>query len=319
MEMERPMVSGSKVRFCGHDVTDEELELILETVADFPNLSRTELAHTVCELLNWRRPTGALKAHECRIFLEELGEHGILHLPGRQGPGKGGARTVRPGQRKARGPAPEILQGSVRDVAPIWLETVENPDDHRQWREWVGQYHYLGFTVPFGAQLRYFIGVSRPERKRVGCVQLSSPAWRMAVRDRWIGWDEAQKTRRLQLIVQNSRFLILPWVQIKNLASMTLALMARRVPDDWQERYNVRPVLLETLVDPAHFRGTCYAAANWIHLGLTTGRGRQDRTRRREELVPKEVFVYPLFRHWRKQLLDPSEEIAYRAIDPNDL
>jgi hypothetical protein len=313
------MPDGNKVRFCGHDVTAEELQLIAETVTDFPNLSRTELAHTVCELLDWRRPTGALKAHECRFFLEELDVCGILRLPDRQGSGSRAVRKIRPGQRDESEGQPEPLVGNVKDFGPVRLEMVESTTDQRQWREWVGHHHYLGFTVPFGAQLRYFVGISQPERIRVGCVQLSSPAWRMAARDRWIGWDEAQKTRRLQLIVQNSRFLILPWVQIKNLASSTLALVARQFPQDWQVRYNVRPVLLETLVDPAHYRGTCYIAANWIHLGITTGRGRQDRSHKRFGDAPKEVFVYPLNRHWQKHLLDPSELQPFKPVDPWDL
>jgi hypothetical protein len=313
------MVNGNTVRFCGQQVSTEELQLIAETVKDCSGLSRTELAHTICELLNWRRPTGALKAHECRFFLEELDANGVLYLPGRRGSGGGGAKTIRPGQRQ-EGPAlPEPFVGNVKDFGPVWLEMVESTADQRQWREWMGRHHYLGFTVPFGAHLRYFVGISRPESTRVGCVQLSSPAWRMAARDRWIGWDEVQKTRRLQLIVQNSRFLILPWVQIKNLASATLALVARQFPQDWQVRYNVRPVLLETLVDPAHYRGTCYIAANWIHLGITTGRGRQDRSHKHYGDAPKEVFVYPLNRHWRKQLLDPSELQPYKAVDPWDL
>jgi hypothetical protein len=313
------MVKDSEVRFCGHVVSSDELQLIAETVKDCSGLSRTELAHTVCELLNWRRPTGALKAHECRFFLEELNDQGILNLPGRRGSGSRAVRAIRPGRQKDKEILPEALVGSVEDFGPVWLETVASTDDQRLWREWVGRYHYLGFTVPFGAQLRYFVGISQPERARVGCVQLSSPAWRMAARDRWIGWDEAQKTRRLQLIVQNSRFLILPWVQIKNLASTTLALIARRVPEDWQVRYNVRPVLLETLVDPAHYRGICYKAANWVHLGTTTGRGRQDRSRERIGAAPKEVFIYPLNRHWREELLNPSEAPVYKPVDPWDL
>jgi hypothetical protein len=313
------MAKETRVRFCGHDVTGEELRLIIETVADFPNLSRTELAHTICEFLDWRRPTGALKAHECRFFLEELDASGILRLPDRQGNCSRTARKLQPGQRDEREDQPEPLVGNLKDFGPVWLETVETRDDQRQWREWVGRYHYLGFSVPFGAQIRYFAGISRPERARVGCVQLSSPSWRMAARERWIGWDEAQKTRRLQLIVQNSRFLILPWVQIKNLASATLALVARQTPQDWEKRYNVRPVLLETLVDPAHYRGTCYIAANWIHLGTTTGRGRQDRSHKRRGEAPKEVFVYPLHRHWRTHLLDPTELQPFKPVDPFDL
>ena len=131
----------------------------------------------------------------------------------------------------------------------------------------------------------------------VGCIQLSSPAWRMAARDRWIGWDDAARTRQLQRIVNNSRFLLFPFVQITNLASHVLSLLSRCVVRDWQASYRIRPVLLETLVDTQRFTGGCYRAANWIELGQTSGRGRQDRGHERHGSAPKTLFVYPLHRH----------------------
>jgi hypothetical protein len=198
-----------------------------------------------------------------------------------------------------------LFEAGLREVSPVTLEIVETPEDQRLWREWVGHHHYLGYKVPYGAQLRYFIRVHGPEPRRVGCLQLSSPAWRMAPRDRWIGWNEEERVRGLQRIVQNSRFLILPWVRIPHLASCALAHMARRVAADWEVRYAVRPVLLETLVDPARFRGTCYRAANWIFLGTTTGRGRMDREHRRDGAAPKDIFVYPLCRGAREKLRNP--------------
>jgi hypothetical protein len=298
------MRKGDQIRHCGISASSEELEFIRETIADCFGLSRTELAHTICELLDWRRPNGRLKAHECRIFLEELDSRGILRLPGLHpsaGPKKSRALKIEEGDCR---PIAVTHQGSVKDFGPVWLEKVENKEDRDLWREWVGRFHYLGYTVPFGAHLRYFVRISRPEPTRVGCVQLSSPAWRMAPRDQWIGWDEPQKERRLQWIVQNSRFLILPSVRIANLASAALSLMARQTPQDWQELYAIRPVLLETLVDPSRFRGTCYLAANWIHLGITTGRGRMDKERLRIGLAPKEIYVYPLIRDARKKLLE---------------
>jgi len=295
------------IKFCGHQVTREELDLIRETLKDLGALSRTELAFTICELLDWRRPNGGLKAHECRQFLEDLESQNLLQLPGlRTDP------NAKPQKRRnfkveetAGKPMEPTIVGKLKDFGPVWLEKVQDKENRRLWREWVGQYHYLGYTLPFGAHLRYFVWISRPEPVRVGCVQLSSPAWRMAVRDQWIGWDEPQKERRLQWIVQNSRFLILPWVRINNLASATLSLVARQIPRDWEAMYAIRPVLLETLVDPSRYRGTCYLAANWIHLGITTGRGRMDKSRAREGLAPKEVFVYPLTRNAREQLLKP--------------
>jgi len=294
----------TNLRFCGQRVALDELELIKETVRDCSGLSRTELAFTICELLAWRRPNGGLKAHECRQFLEELEAEGLLKLPEFKG-------TVRSYKEKPKpvGDDPfrqeEPITMPMHELGPLELELVETPEARRQWRDWVARYHYLGCKVPFGAHLRYFVRVTRPRPQRVGCVQFSSPAWMMAPRDHWIGWDQAQRTRRLQWIVQNSRFLIVPWVRVPYLASAALARIARRIPGDWEARYAIRPVLMETLVDLSRFRGTCYRAANWISLGQTTGRGRMDRRRTKDPLIPKEVLVYPLCRKFREKLLEP--------------
>jgi hypothetical protein len=299
------MEAKMAIRFCGARVSAEDLELIRGTIQDCGGLSRTELAHTICELLDWRRPNGRLKAHECRLFLEELAEEGILRLPGTRGKSQGaGSRSAAPPEDVEA--APVTLEGTLRDLGPLELELVETPEARRQWRDWVGRFHYLGCTVPFGAHLRYFVRTSRPEPRRVGCIQLSSPAWRMAPRDQWIGWDEKERVRGLQRIVQNSRFLLVPWVRVPHLASASLAGMARRVQGDWEAHYAVRPVLMETLVDSSRFKGTCYRAANWIHVGQTTGRGRMDRGHERHGASPKEVFVYPLCRGFREKLREAS-------------
>ncbi len=294
---------AKEVRFCGRAFTSEELELIRETVHDCSGLSRTELAYTICELLEWKRPTGRLKGREAHEFLEELEAAGVLHLPSRQGPEKKPREKVAPAQPGDPLELPPLV-GAVKDVAPVDLEIVKTPEARLQWREWVGRYHYLGCKVPFGAHLRYFVTVARPEKLRVGCVQVSSPSWRMAARDQWIGWDEEQRVRNLQKIVQNSRFLLMPWVRIPHLASAALSRLAKTITDDWEAQYAIRPVLLETLVDRAHFKGTCYRAANWVALGETTGRGRMDEGRK-HGLAPKEVLVYPLHRKFRELLLGP--------------
>ncbi len=290
-------------RFCGRDVTPEELELIVEIVRDCAGLSPTELGYTICELLGWRRPTGLLKGHECRQFLEELEAAELVNLRGRRVTSPTPKKRPKP-PPKAAEPLPDPVSGTLRDLGPVALKLVETGEDRRQWRDWVGRHHYLGCTVPFGAYLRYFATVTHPQLQRVGCIQVSSPAWRMAPRDRWIGWDEEQRVRGLQRIVQNSRFLLMPWVKIPHLASATLAQLARQISHDWEAHYAVRPVLLETLVDPSRFRGTCYRAANWIVLGQTTGRGRMDREHLRHGASIKEILVYPLCRKAREKLLE---------------
>jgi hypothetical protein len=292
--------SGSAARFCGRKVTPREMTLMREVVGSFPGLSRMELAQTVCELLGWRRAAGGLKARECREFLERLQAQGVVQLPGKR-PGKPvGARTRVP--VTAAGEAREGLVGEVGEFGPIVVEAVTNGEQRLLFRELVGRYHYLGHAVPFGAHLRYLVYASQPERVVVGCAQFSSPAWRMAVRDRWIGWDEPTRRRKLQQVVNNSRFLILPWVRVQNLASTVLSLVTRRLGGDWVARYAVEPLLAETLVDPSRYTGNCYRAANWVGLGQTSGRGRMDREHARAGAAPKLVFVYPLVRDAARRL-----------------
>lgn len=285
--------------FVGHPVSRSELDVVRSVVDDFAGLSREELAATVCELLGWTRPTGRLKARECREWLERLERGGLLTLPAKRVGRPVGAVTQVP--VTARGEAQPAITGTVRDVAPIEMARVMTPDDRRLFRELVGRHHYRGHAVPFGAHVRYLVYALRPERQVVACVQFSSPAWRMAARDVWIGWDDRTRARHLPQVVNNSRFLILPWVQVKNLASTILARTARAMVADWRDAYGVTPVLLETLVDSARYAGGCYRAANWILVGQTTGRGRVDRDRQTVR-APKSVWLYPLVRDAARHL-----------------
>jgi len=271
----------------------------MELVETFPKLSRTELANTVCELFSWKRPTGKLKSVECRQFLERLDEKGTIKLPEcrNQHTVKGSVKVQRTGRTN---PQPTI-SAELRELSPLFLTRVDNREQRELWYEYVDRYHYLGYKLPFGAQLRYFI-YSGATDDILGCFQFSSPAWKMAPRDRWIGWSDDQRKANLQKIINNSRFLIFPWVDVKNLASRALALAARTVAEDWQGCYGYRPALLETLVDRRRFKGTCYKAANWIHVGKTTGRGRMDRDRTREGRAVKEIYLYPLSRRFRQEL-----------------
>jgi hypothetical protein len=267
-----------------------EVETIREVVASCPGLSRQELANTVCELLGWRRANGRLKTWEAKQLLERLEVEQEIGLPVlRQTKPSGGGTRIPDLPLES-----EPLDGSLREVAPVRLRRVEKPTDHERFRQLLGQYHYLGYRMAFGAQLRYLIEVSRPERRVVGCIQLSSPAWKMGVRDRWIGWDQEARRRHLQQVVNQSRFLIVPWVRVRNLASHVLSRMVVEFPPLWQQCYGIRPLLVETLVDGQRYRGTCYEAANWRYLGQTQGRGRQDRHHQRHGACPKKVFVYPL-------------------------
>jgi hypothetical protein len=304
------------ITFNGRTFSVEELQLIQSLTTDCAALGRTELAYTLCELLAWRRPSGRLKNHEGRLLLERLEAQGLMRLPPVRPLGRRGPREA---PRSPQGaPAPELL-GSVRDVLPLVLEIVPpgRQGPSRLWRELIGRYHYLGERVPVGATLRYFVRSARAPEHVLSCLGWTSAAWRIAVRDRWIGWREAQRRQNLPYVVNNSRFLILPWVHLTDLASSILARCARQLPQDWEQRYGVRPLLLETLVDPARFRGTCYRAANWLSLGRTQGRGRMDRAHQLTGHAPKEVYVYPLCQQVQQRLCTaPAPQAA--AEEPSD-
>jgi hypothetical protein len=291
-----PSSMSESFTFCGRVFRAGELGLMRQIAAEFSSLGVTEIARTLCELLEWKRPSGQLKNHECRQLLERLQAEGFLKLPslrklGGRGPRRADIST------SAREPAP--LECAARECEPLELVLVEGPADSRRWRELLERYHYLGWRVPFGANLRYW---ARNRERELACLLWTSPGWKMRAREAWIGWSDQQRQCHLQAIVNNGRFLILPWVHVPGLASKILALSARKVPGDWEAHYGCRPLLLETLVDATRFRGTCYRAANWIHVGQTAGRGRMDRQHTADGQAVKDIYVYPLVRDVRQRL-----------------
>jgi hypothetical protein len=285
--------------FCGRRVSSDDWKLVYEVVSSC-GFSRHELANTVCELLGWKRANRKLKALECVRWLEELERRGLIRLPVAKQAGSHAPRSRV--ELTVQSQSEPVIQGSVQDVAPVTLKQVDSSQELARWKELIARHHYLGFRVPFGASLRYLIHITTAEGQSVaGCLQFSSPAWRLESRDRWIGWTDTVRKKRLQRIVSNSRFLILPSVQVKGLASHVLSLASRQLPEDWYRSYRVRPVLLETFVEQERYRGTCYRAANWVCLGQTRGRGRMDRDHREGEPV-KTVWVYPLDKRFRQIL-----------------
>jgi len=293
-------VETGQLHFLGSRVTGKDLKLIQDVIANCDGLSRMELAQTVCELLGWKRWNRSLKGRECREFLEKLDAAGLLVLPEKRAGRPVGSRTAVPVTELGNPGA--VIQTTAHELDRLELQLVQSDEARRLFRELVGRYHYLGHAVPFGAHLRYLIYACLPERSLVACLQFSSAAWRIAVRDEWIGWDDEARVRNLGRVVNNSRFLVLPWIEIKNLASRILSEAAGRMVVDWKRRYGVEPLLAETLVDPKRYRGTCYRAANWIDLGLTSGLGRMDRRRSGGEVSRKTVLVYPLARGAARQL-----------------
>jgi hypothetical protein len=284
--------------FCGSAVGDEDWRVLVGIVGRFCKLSRHELARTICEGLGWVRPNGHLKARECYEYLGLLETKGLLELPPRHDQRPRGPTSIvftDAGREQPR------LEGSLSDVAPVRLGLVANGGDRALWRELIERYHYLGHKVAYGAHLRYLVFISKPRRALAGCLQFSSPARWLLARDRFIGWDEEARKANLPRLVNNSRFLILPWLSIKGLASHVLSLSVRVVVEDWEEAYGVRPVLLETFVERDRFEGTCYRAANWVDVGETAGRGRMDRENRWAEPA-KRCLVYPLQKDFRRRL-----------------
>lgn len=283
--------------FCGTPVGEAGWSVLLEIV-DSCAVSRHELASTICEALGWTRPNGRLKTRECYEYLELLETRGLLKLPPRREQRRRGPTSIvftEAGAERAK------RAGSLSDVGPVKLGLVSNAQERALWRELVERYHYLGHKVPYGAHLRYLVWLTHPAAEVCGCVQFSSAARWLVSRDEFIGWDEPTRQKNLQMVVNNSRFLILPWLEIKGLASHVLSVAARVVIEDWEEAYGVKPVLLETFVERDRFEGTCYRAANWTEVGTTAGRGRMDRDKRKAEAI-KLCFVYPLQKSFRRML-----------------
>jgi len=307
------LMPETEIVFCGRPLSAQDIQLIRQLTTDFPNLSLHELASTVSELLNWHRPTGKVKTRECVDLLQHLVAAGQLTgLPALQ---PRSPRTTHTVPIDSRSDAQSPVMGALRDHQPIRLDLIDSQADRALFRQHIERYHYLGYRIPYGAQLRYFVRSSTPPQPLLGCLLFTSAAWKMAPRDRWIGWDDATRRANLPQVINHGRFLIFPWVHIDHLASHVLSCVTGQLPHDWLSHYQVRPLLLETLVDVARFRGTCYRAANWIDLGLTQGRGRMDRHTQRQGQSPKRIFVYPLCRNARVLLCQPTHYPVQGDLD----
>jgi hypothetical protein len=285
----------SGITVCGRHFDDGDIALVRRIIEDDPKACRRKIATRTCEALGWIRPNGRLKEMSCRVALLRLEAKGYIALPS---PRKRGGNK-KPYQSETTIPVPEFpVFHSPQNLPGLRLRVVESRADSRLWNEAVARFHYLGYNRLPGAQLRYLV---EGEPGLLGVLGFGASAWKVAARDRWIGWTDAQRKSRLHLVVNNARFLLLPWIRSKNLASWVLGKCARRLSSDWQQRYGYRPLILETFVDRERFDGTCYKAANWIRLGETQGRGKLDRFHRAEVPV-KLVYVYPLEKTFRRLL-----------------
>jgi hypothetical protein len=283
------------MKYCGREFTDTELAGIRRLLVEDPKTTRWALSRLLCETLGWRKPDGGLKDMSCRVALLRMQEHGLLLLPPPCRKNGNGKRHVR---RTPHAEPQPLLCTPVGELRDLRLEIVAGKRDSLLWNEYVDRYHYLGYQPLPGAQMRYF---ARAEGRLLALLGFGAAAWKTAPRDDFIGWNRVQRESRLHLIVNNARFLLLPWVASKHLASKLLGRAARRLPADWLSRYGYRPVLLETFVDKRRFSGTCYQAANWLRLGDTQGRGKLD-TAHAHALPVKSVWVLPLTPRFRDAL-----------------
>jgi hypothetical protein len=244
-------------------------------------------------MFHWLKPDGKLKDMSCRVAMLRMHEDGIICLPPpmykKRPPGK-----VKPTSDTDQ---QDPITCSVDLLPPLRLQIVTQPCS-ALWNEYIERYHYLGYTPLPGAQLRYFIYAGE---QLVALTGFGAAAWQTAPRDHFIGWDHEQRQKNLHLIVNNARFLILPWIQSKNLASKILSLTSRRLPGDWFERYHTQPVMLETFVEKKRFAGTCYLAANWHLCGQTKGRGKLGLAGKISVPI-KDIWVYPLNKNFRSIL-----------------
>jgi len=281
-------------RYCGRDFSEQELEQIRQLIADQPDCNRTELSRLVCRLLEWYKLDGGLKAMSCRVAMLRMQDDGLIQLPpsSRSNQPK---RHIRLTQQTAPQP---LLQYPLRTLEPLQLQPVRSRADARLWNEYIHRYHYLGHKTLPGAQMRYFV---RSHDQPVALLGFGASAWQVAPRDQFIGWSHEQRKRNLHLVINNARFLILPWIQSNNLASKILSLATRQVPKDWETRYGYCPLLLETFVESDRFAGTCYKAANWLHVGRTKGRGKLGPAGKQSVPI-KDIWLYPLDRRFRTYL-----------------
>ena len=293
--MANELDAATTMRYCGRDFTCAELDTIRQLVAAQQYPTRAALSRAVCATLSWCTPAGMLKAVSCRVALLRMERDGLLQLPApvRQVP-----RAHAPAYTPAADPAAPIT-GSRGELRALRLQPVfSGQRDGRLWNELQARYHYLGYEPLPGAQVRYLI---RDGDRLLGALGFGAAAWKVAPRDDFIGWNAEDRERHLHLVVNNARFLLLPWVKVRFLASGVLAMAARHLPRDFYERYAYSPVLLETFVEAQRFSGTSYKAANWIWVGQTQGRGKLDRDHRQDKPI-KDVWVLPLRPDFRNHL-----------------
>ena len=287
----------SFIRYRGRWVGPEDLVFIRQLIAQHPDLSRRRLSAKLCAAWHWAQPNGAPRDMVCRGLMLRLHRAGLIELPAQR---KRVLNNVVAHRRRRADVSvdPSPLECALAELGPLDIVPVRRTQGEDLFAQLLAQHHYLGYSRPVGEHLKYLVWArGRP----IGCLAWSSAPRHLAARDRFIGWSPEVRRRNLHKIAYNTRFLILPWVNVPHLASHVLGRMARLLCADWPEFYHHPVHLLETFIDPDRFGATCYRAANWTRLGLTTGRGHQDQTKRANRSL-KELWVHPLTRDFRRRL-----------------
>ena len=291
------MTGAVECRYYGRDFTAEEMALLRALIAVDPQPTRAALSREFCRRIGWFKPDGALKDMMARVTMLAMHRDGLIVLP----PPKGRQYRPKPivlghDTEPPLFPAPTTLD----DVRPLALRTVvRDTREGKRWNEFIARYHYLGYKTLVGAQMRY--AVHDRNGWALAMLGFSTAAWKLAPRDHFIGWTPPLREKNLPLVVDNPRFLILPWINIHNLGSHILAIVRRRLPQDWTERYHTTPVLIETFVETPRYTGAVYRASGWIHVGATQGRGRYDRHTKRSQ-PRKDIWLRPLRKDWKRTL-----------------
>lgn len=295
------------LRYRGRDISSRDVVFIQDLVTNHPHLSRRRLSKELCEAWNWVQPNGHLRDMVCRGLMLELHRRGLIALPQRQ------KTPPNPFLQRARPECIEIAQdpicGTLKEIGPVELRQVRRSAEESLVNSLISQHHYLGYVQPVGEHLKYLVlGQGRP----IGCFYWSSAPRHLGPRDRYIGWSQADRKENIRFVAYQSRFLILPWVRVPHLASHLLGRMSRQLSSDWQHLYAHPIYFTETFVDPSRYSGTCYRAANWIYLGMTTGRGKNDQTKKPNRTL-KQVYGYPLQRGFLRKLGGVTESAHREA------
>jgi hypothetical protein len=286
----------SEWRYRGRVVTTDDVTSIRQLIAENPGASRRRLSEKLCEAWQWKQANGALRAMVCRGLLLMLHRAGEIELPPIR------FKTLNPFVVRAA-PTPMLIDttpitGALKELRPVELQQVRRTGDEPLFNSLMEQHHYLKYEQPVGEQLKY---LAWAQGRPIACLAWSSAPRHLGSRDRYIGWNAEARRRNIRFIAYNTRFLILPWVRVPHLASHILGRMAAVLSDDWRRMYHHPVYFAETFIDPERFRGTCYRAANWQLLGLTTGRGKNDQTNKPNRPI-KEILGLPLTSRYREQL-----------------